>query len=367
MNPVIHSRAPGKVVLIGEYAVLDGAPALAMAVDRYARVTLEPGSGRSGTLAAPKLVAEPVGFEIGSDGRLNWQIDAPGWLTLARTASLLDFLHSRVRERFGDPGGYHATIDTSELYLPRDGRLNKLGLGSSSAVAVALDAALRRLAGGAQPSGLSMRAFERLITPYRRGQEGQGSGIDLATSLCGGVVCFQRHGERAEVERLSLPDGLVMVFVWTGQPASTADFLGHFRRWQAAQPAAARATFAAMERVSKAAVKACRGGDGEALMACLRDYGGLMGKMGDEMGVAVETAAHRRIREVAEGLGMVYKPCGAGGGDIGMAVASDAHPAHEFSARLQADGWPILPLGADMTGVEVRSGKTNPDRHNGEP
>ncbi|MCW8846391.1 MAG: hypothetical protein OQK99_11185 [Gammaproteobacteria bacterium] len=36
--------APGKLILAGEYAVLDGAPGLVMAVDRRARVSLEPSS-----------------------------------------------------------------------------------------------------------------------------------------------------------------------------------------------------------------------------------------------------------------------------------------------------------------------------------
>jgi mevalonate kinase len=39
MPPRFYARAPGKVMLSGEYAVLDGAPALVMAVDRYASAT----------------------------------------------------------------------------------------------------------------------------------------------------------------------------------------------------------------------------------------------------------------------------------------------------------------------------------------
>ena len=38
----MNFSAPGKVVLWGEYAVLDGAPAAVMAVNRYANVTLTP-------------------------------------------------------------------------------------------------------------------------------------------------------------------------------------------------------------------------------------------------------------------------------------------------------------------------------------
>ncbi len=37
----VIADAPGKLVLLGEYAVLEGAPGLVVAVDRRARVVLE--------------------------------------------------------------------------------------------------------------------------------------------------------------------------------------------------------------------------------------------------------------------------------------------------------------------------------------
>ncbi len=37
---MIKTTAPGKLILIGEYVVLEGAPALVCAVDRYAEVML---------------------------------------------------------------------------------------------------------------------------------------------------------------------------------------------------------------------------------------------------------------------------------------------------------------------------------------
>ena len=35
---MIVARAPGKLVALGEYAVLDGAPAVVLALDRYAEI-----------------------------------------------------------------------------------------------------------------------------------------------------------------------------------------------------------------------------------------------------------------------------------------------------------------------------------------
>ena len=37
----IVARAPGKLVVLGEYAVLDGAPALVIAVDRYCTANIQ--------------------------------------------------------------------------------------------------------------------------------------------------------------------------------------------------------------------------------------------------------------------------------------------------------------------------------------
>ena len=65
----VRARAPGKAAVLGEYAVLHGAPALVLAVDRYATATIE--TSRSGshvveTRAPDCRVSEvPVGRETG--------------------------------------------------------------------------------------------------------------------------------------------------------------------------------------------------------------------------------------------------------------------------------------------------------------
>lgn len=348
----VLARAPGKAVLIGEYAVLHGAPALAMAVDRHARVRLQPCAADQCRVSAPQLGIAPVGFSI-EGGSLQWDVEAPGWPVLRQTASMLSFLHGLVIERFGDPGPFSIEIDTEALFIDTPAGPMKLGLGSSSAVAVALDAGLRLFAGGPAESGLSMRALHRLLKPYRRGQDGQGSGIDLASCLCGGVIAYQRHGNEPEVSRLALPEDLSLMFVWTGQAASTPDLLERYQSWRREQPAQADQLQSRMDRVCHSAQAAMADGDAEALVELFHCYGGLMGTMGASMGIDLLGAEHGRIRARAEQLGLAYKPCGAGVGDLGMVAAADRARLNDMRDWLEQSGILVLPLAVDAEGVQA--------------
>jgi phosphomevalonate kinase len=348
----VLAQAPGKAVLIGEYAVLHGAPALAMAVNRHARVRIRACAADQCRVSAPQLGSEPVGFSVES-GSLAWDIEAAGWPALRQSATMLSFLHGLVVERFGDPGPFSLEIDTGELFIDTAAGPVKLGLGSSSAVAVALDAGLRRFAGGPAESGLSMRALRRLLRPYRRGQDGQGSGIDLASCLCGGVIAYQRHDDEPVVSRLSLPENLALMFIWTGQAASTPDLLEQYQAWRRREAAEAGSLQADMTRVCQAAQAAMIKGDAEALVEHFRCYGGLMGTMGGLMGVDLLGAEHGRVRARAEQLGLAYKPCGAGLGDLGMVAAADPARLHDMRRWLDQSGIPVLPLAMDAQGVQV--------------
>jgi phosphomevalonate kinase len=107
----VTASAPGKIVLSGEYAVLDGAPAIAMAVDRRAVASVS-----DNTNDECRVVTE--GFESSGDARYRIVEAVCG----AR------------------PAGRDFVLDTRAFVA--DGR--KLGIGSSAALTVALVAALQQ-------------------------------------------------------------------------------------------------------------------------------------------------------------------------------------------------------------------------------
>ena len=67
----VAASAPGKVVLAGEYAVLDGAPAICAALDRRARVQIAPSGTDHHVVEAPGF-SDARGEFLAIDGELQW-------------------------------------------------------------------------------------------------------------------------------------------------------------------------------------------------------------------------------------------------------------------------------------------------------
>ena len=62
----LEARAPGKLVVLGEYAVLQGAPALVLAIDRYAVAMLEPSRDGQCRLRTRMAVQRDRSFPLGA-------------------------------------------------------------------------------------------------------------------------------------------------------------------------------------------------------------------------------------------------------------------------------------------------------------
>ena len=65
---MITAQAPGKLLLLGEYAVLEGAPALVVAVDRLARVRVA--SAERFEISAPQVGIDGLEFAPGEGNGL---------------------------------------------------------------------------------------------------------------------------------------------------------------------------------------------------------------------------------------------------------------------------------------------------------
>jgi phosphomevalonate kinase len=64
-------------------------------------------------------------------------------------------------------------------------------------------------------------------------------------------------------------------------------------------------------------------------------------------------AGHEQLATAAAAAGLVYKPCGAGGGDVGVLLGADDKQLQDFMADQVASGCQILDCKLEPNGVEL--------------
>ena len=312
---MIFGRAPGKAVLWGEYAVLAGAPAVVVAVNRYAACKVEEAAAyrfaasgfRAPTVRFKRPPAHPPSNQPAA--LLAWHVlDLLGWKRVAPASFLLD------------SGAFY-----------RQG--GKLGLGSSAALSVAVEGVCAHLAGEA-PN------FQRARQAHRRFQGGQGSGIDVAAAFFGGVLRCQDEG----VAPLQ-PDLPPWRILWTGEGASTRQRLGRFSAY------VDRGDLSALKRLGVCSERLCEAPAADVV----QEYASALKHLDAAADLGIFTPAHRRAERLASRYNLAYKPCGAGGGDIGAVFAGTADQLDEFEDVAAAAGLTILNLEISRHGVEVRA------------
>ncbi|MFO7287524.1 MAG: hypothetical protein C0P79_011770 [Gammaproteobacteria bacterium] len=322
---VVTARAPGKAVVLGEYAVLHGAPALVVAVDRRATVTIAP-SGK------PVNVVETRASEVrvfeASPGRETG-------------VALVDLV---VGERPRDREPWHATLDSTAFFQGA----RKLGLGSSAAVLTAFACAWAAWTQAPRPSR------EALIALHRRFQGGSGSGLDIAASLAGGAIVYRLDGaDVPHVSSVQLPNGVGFAGVFAGRSASTPDLLARYYSWRAEKPEEAAARQRALRQISQLGCAAAERGESEDFLRAIDQYGRELDALGRAIGADIVTAEHRALAETARRFGVIYKVSGAGGGDLGLGLATDSEALAAFKTAAAEQGFPVVDLGLDRCGLII--------------
>ena len=323
----IVASAPGKVVLSGEYAVLNGAPAVCMAVNRRAIVTITESADDHHVVIAPGHVDEPRRFLVRSG--------VFGWLDSSDEFELLEHVWraSGIRRQ----GGLSLQLDTSVFLDAEHGC--KTGIGSSAALSVALAFALHELApGDSDPVAVAHEGHLGF-------QGGLGSGVDIATAAMGGLVEY--HMKERTAARLPMPAGLESRLLWSGSPASTGKKLEKLSS-DGPKPSIDALVFSAKRMAS-----AWESGSTDEVLARYREYISVLQEFSADHDLGVFDAGHDELAALAAAAGLVYKPCGAGGGDIGILLADNGARADKFVAESLPGGFRVLDLQLDERGAEV--------------
>ena len=328
---IFRVSAPGKAIVAGEYAVLAGAPAISMALNRRARVAIEEIDNSFHRIAAPGYMENSVRFSVGRDAEIHWLDELPADDALA--------LFECVWKQSGvmKAGGLSITLDTIEFFAPGVGR--KLGLGSSAALATALGVALIRTQ--SIPRSVESLAAEA----HRDFQNGTGSGVDIMTAIQGGLIEYQ-IGQSALP--LQWPAGLAYRLLWSGEVASTS---GQLERLAKQTPRSSQDRLVALSRDVLIAWKA---GDISRVLSEMRRYTHVLREFSVDHELGIFEAGHQELADLAEDHpNTVYKPCGAGGGDIGIILAASSDDVDLCTADAVKAGFVPLDISLDPDGILI--------------
>jgi phosphomevalonate kinase len=354
----ITASAPGKLVLLGEYAVLEGAPALVLAVDRRASVRIETRDDGTCEVHAPDLGVIGARLVI-EDGALRWLCDE----AVAAKLSLVEHTWRGLSGEGFVPdlgAGFSLHLDTSGFFNVDGAARAKLGLGSSAALTVALATALAASAGQVDVLNDRIQWVRRLLRVHGGWQGGRGSGVDVGASVAGGLIRYQLAGQAREptFTPLSWPmAGVHCLFVWSGQSVSTNDFLERLAQWRVNRAADYTAHVNELGALSEAGLDALRVGDAQSFIGLTKDYASALQQFGHACGLEIYSPAQKVMAEMASKAGVSYKPCGAGG-DFGVIFADDAERLATFERAIVPAGMHVIPLGLDSEGVSCHMRQT---------
>ena len=314
----VIATAPGKLILTGEYAVLNGAPALVIAVDRRAIARRDAVRGSSPFLLA---VAQEIAKRHGET-------------SVAARAAL------------------EIAVDSSAFY---DSHGTKLGLGSSAAVTVAATARALAEAGLTDNWRGEVLSIASAAHANAQGLRGaRGSGADIAAAVFGGTIGYEAK-EGTAVSRFTWPKSVTLVPFFTGAAADTAMLVSHVMspRWGSELDAA----LDAIAHASRAACSAMTAPEelvAPSLIAAFSLAAAGIDRLAMATGADLVPACVSTARAALAKLGGTAKTTGAGGGDVAIAVIPATADVSEVGRILIESGCKPLRLSVDETGVDTR-------------
>lgn len=360
MHGLIEAQAPGKLVIAGEYAVLHGAPGLAVAVNVLARARITRLPGQGNQLVIPDS-GETFRFRWGAEGGMRFEGASPGALGLPLEACVAILTARGHLGRGADWPACRVELSTADFHRnDATGHRIKLGLGSSAAITVALAGALLRLCAAPSPDRAGLTAI--CCEAHRRLQGGTGSGIDVVTALTGGVVAvdFPEGAPAPRATPLPWPRGLQMLAVWSGASASTPAMLSRLAAFREARPADCGVHLQRLAAVAGRAVAAWSRDDVPAILATTGDYDQALRRLDEAAGIGIFSPVHEEMRRLAERRHGVYKPSGAGGGDFGIVLTDSREARLALEADYAAAGYACLKADLCAPGLTVRVGEAGP-------
>jgi mevalonate kinase len=272
------ASAPGKLMLMGDHAVIYGRPCIVTAVDTRLTVTLEEVAGSGVSLDTPGVSDSRFITKALDVAVRDWKITLPGLMV-------------RTRSEFS----------------------NTYGLGSSAAVTVALLFALNMLLDAKKSLDDIFAAAYATILEV----QGSGSGFDVAAATYGGTLLYTKGKPVVHLDAKKMP----LIVGYSGVKADTPTLVADVAKKYAAEPEKMNRLFDAIAQLVTQAQEAIASADWKRLGTLFTFNQNYL----ENLGVSSEKLEQMIGATKAAGA-YGAKLSGAGGGDCMISVFSGKAP-----------------------------------------
>lgn len=349
---MITEKAPGKLYIAGEYAVLEqNCPAILVALNEFVTVSIEKATGSSGLIHSKQY----------SQDSLHW-VRQGNQMVIDNRDNPFEYILSAIKftEQFcleqNIPMSLYDLHVNSDLDSP-DGK--KFGLGSSAAVTVATVKAILKFYG----LNCSKDLIFKLSAISHYSVQGNGSAGDIAASVYGGWLAYQTFDKKwlaselktkslsavlneawpgLKVQLLTPPANLELVIGWSQKPASTSQLVDKTN----AKKSHIRHQYEDFLQNSRNCVlqmiEGFEKGDISIIKEQIRINRQLLKNFATLNHIAIEIPRLTSLIKIAENFGGAAKTSGAGNGDCGIVIADNNTNIPQMKALWKENG--ILPL-----------------------
>ena len=365
--------APGKLMLAGEWAVLElGNPCIVAAVNRRVFAEVVPYHNRL-EINLPEFNIKDVHGEWDEkEQNIIWE--RPLTDKEKADVSFIDAALTTTLRYLGEFRPFKVKSWGEDTQIEIGGQRKKVGFGSSAAAVVAAVAGLLKFYGRDITTQQSKETIYKLATIAHFFAQGKaGSAFDVAASTFGGATAYTRFDpvwltkkmEAKEdiravceqewpgfsAESLSIPEGFHLWVAWTGDSASTSTMIKQMNAFKEGQRQEYDRLYRSIGSLVQQAVGEWKRGNKKDVISLLNKNQQLLAELSQKSGVPILTPQLQQLAEIAQQAGAAGKLSGAGGGDCGIAISFSETWKEDIIASWKAAGlWP-LDVTIDRDGV----------------
>ncbi|KRN95135.1 phosphomevalonate kinase [Pediococcus stilesii] len=353
---MIKEKAPGKLYIAGEYAVVEpGNSAIIVAVNQFVTASIEASDLPVGNIISKQYQNNVLswrrrGSELVVDNR-----DNPYHYILS-AISIIEELAILMDRKLKTFNLYiNSDLDSS------DGK--KYGLGSSAAVTVATIKAVAKF----YNIQLTKELLFKLASIAHLDVQGNGSLGDIAASVYGGWIAYQSFNRdwlnsmrrtkdledilrtpwpQLKIELLTLPSDLKLLIGWTGSPASTSDLVDQVATTSYQETDSYHEFLNKSAACLRRMIVGFHEADSSIIKHEISNNRRLLQELSLFSGVQIETDALSRFCDIAEKFDGAAKSSGAGGGDCGIVIMQNANTPEKMINEWRKND--IQPLNLDI-------------------